>query len=384
MSRNPLLAIVGAAEAPSQDLGTLSPASLMAEATAVALAQTPLRPRDVDGLLSASSYYYMPTLTLGEHLGIRPTFSDSTTIGGDSFVAHLGHAAAAIAAGRCTTALIAYGSTQRSDGRRLVHSMSEPLAYEAPYGALWPVAGFAFMAQRHMHEYGTTSAQLAEVAVAAREWARLNPAAPRRDPLTVDDVLASPMISSPLHRYDCCLVTDGGGALVVTAPDRAADLCERPVYVWSVTEGHRNRHVSAMPDFTESPAADTGPRALREAGVDLAGIDVFQLYDAFTIAVVLMLEDLGFCPKGDGGPFAAEGVLRPGGKVPLNTSGGGLSYRHPGMLGMVLLLEAVAQLRGEADARQVPGAASALVHGLGGVHLSGATAVLGRAGWRPS
>lgn len=382
MSVEPILAIVGASEAPSQDAGTHTPVGLMAEASVAALAQTGLTTDEVDGLFSASAYYYMPTVTLGDYLNVRPTYSDSSTIGGDSFVGHLGHAAAAIAAGRMSVGLIAYGSTQRSDGRRQVRSMADGLAYEVPYGPHWPLTGYAMMAQRHMAEFGTTSEQLAEIAVAAREWALRNPAAPRRERLTVDDVLASPMISTPLHRLDCCLVTDGGGALVVTAPDRAADYCEEPVYVWAVEETHHSRYVSGMPSFVTSPAATTGPRALAHAQVRLSEIDVFQVYDAFTISVLVALEDLGLCPKGDGGAFVTEGVLRPGGRIPLNTSGGGLSYRHPGMLGMVLLLEAVSQLRSQAGERQVSGAESALVHGLGGVHNSGVTAVLGGPAWR--
>lgn len=196
------------------------------------------------------------------------------------------------------------------------------------------------------------------------------------DELTIHDVLDSPMICSPLRRYDCCLVSDGGGALLVTAPERAADLCEHPVYVLAAAEGHSARYTSALPDYTSTPAADTGPRALAQAGLALQDIDVFEIYDSFTIAVLMALEDLGFCPKGDGGPFVEDGKLRPGGTIPMNTNGGGLSYRHPGMLGMGLLLEAVTQLTGRGDTRQVENAATALVHALGGVHMSGATAVL--------
>jgi acetyl-CoA acetyltransferase len=377
----PILAIVGASEAPSQDSGRLTPAGLMAEATALALAQTPMGRSDIDALFSASAYYYMPTLNLGEYLGVRPAYTDSSTIGGASFVSHLGHAANAIGAGRAQVGLIAYGSTQRSDGRRRVRSMSEPLAYEVPYGPLWPIAGYALMAQRHMHEFGTTAEHLAEVAVAAREWAVLNPAASASEHLTVEDVVKSPTIASPLHRYDCCLVSDGGGALIVTSPERAADLCEQPVYVLGTAESTSARYMSALPSYVETPAADTGPRALAQAGVRIEDIDVFQLYDSFTIAVLLEMEDLGLCPKGESGPFVEDGKLRPGGSVPLNTSGGGLSNRHPGMLGMNLLLEAVTQLTGRGGPRQVEDAGVALVHGLGGVHMSGATAVLAGATW---
>jgi acetyl-CoA acetyltransferase len=371
-----IAAIIGSAEAPSQDTGRLSPAGLMAEAAASALEQTPLTKADIDGLFSASAYYYMPTLTLGEHLGIAPRVSDSSTIGGSSFVAHIGHAAASIASGRCETALIAYGSTQRSDGSRFVKSMAEPFAYEEPYGPRWPISGYALMAMRHMHEFGTTPEQLAEVAVAAREWACLNPNAPRRTPLTIDDVVGSPLVCDPLHRLDCCLVSDGGAALLVVAPDRAADLCDRPIYVHSVAETHFSRSITCYPDLTTCPAAVTGPQALAEAGLTLDDVDVYELYDSFTIAVLLALEGLGLCGRGEAGAFVSDGKLRPGGALPTNTSGGGLSYRHPGMLGMFLLTEAVQQLRGQARERQVAGARTALVHGLGGVHMSGATAIL--------
>jgi acetyl-CoA acetyltransferase len=355
----------------------------MAEAAAVALKGTGLTKNDIDGLFSASAYYYMPTLNLGEYLGIRPRYTDSTTIGGCSFVAHLNHAARAMATGGCEVGLIAYGSTQRSDGSTRVRSMSEPLAYEVPYGPMWPIAGYALMAQRHMHEFGTTPEHLAEIAVAARAWALRNPDARATKELTIEDVVTSPLISSPLHRYDCCLVSDGAGALIVTLPERAADLCENPVYVLSSAEGHAARYMSALPDYVTSPAAETGPRALEAAGLKLDDIDVFEIYDSFTIAVLIALEDLGFCAKGEAGAFVEDGKLRPGGSLPVNTNGGGLSFRHPGMLGMGLLLEAIIQLTGRGEGRQIDGATTALVHGLGGVHMSGATAVLAGPNWKP-
>ena len=376
MSGEPILAIVGAAAPASQDTGTYTPAGLMAEASAAAIKQAGIEKSDIDGLFSASSFYYMPTLNLGEYLDITPRYSDSTTIGGCSFVAHLHHAAAAIAAGEMTIGLIAYGSTQRSIGSRFVKSMSEPLAYEVPYGPMWPIAGFALQAQRHMHEFGTTSEQLAEVAVATRGWAGLNPAAAMRDPITVEDVLNSPMICSPLHRLDCCLVTDGGGALIVTSPERARDLTDQPIYVLSGSEAHIARYVTGHPDFVTSPGAISGPAALDKAGVSLEDIDHVQIYDPFTIAVIIALEDLGFCAKGEGGAFVEDGKTRPGGSLPLNTDGGGLSNRHPGMLGMNLILEAVAQLRADAGDRQGADANVSLVHGLGGVYTATATAVL--------
>ena len=383
MNAGPRLGIVGAAAAPSRDSGTLTPAGLMAEASAAAMRDASVTKDQIDGLFSASAYYYLPQMTLGDHLDIRPSYSDSSNIGGCSFIAHLSHAAAAIDAGLCNVGLIAYASTQRSDGRRLVKSMSEPLAYEVPYGPMWPLTGFAMMAQRHMAQFGTKSQQLAEIAVAARAWALLNPDSGQTRPLSVAEVVESPEICSPLRRYDCCLVSNGAGALIVTSPERAADLSDRPVHVWSVAETHDSRYVSRLPDYVTSPAAQTGPRALAGAGVTLDDIDVFGVYDAFTIAVLIALEDLGFCGKGEGGSFVEDGKLRPGGSLPLNTGGGGLSNRHPGMLGMELLLEAVTQLRHEGGRRQVPQAQTALVHGLGAVHMSGATAVLSRPDWTP-
>ena len=376
MTTEPILAIIGASVSPSQDLGRYSPAGLMAEAAGLAIAEAGVNKDDIDGLFSASAFYYMPTLNLSEYLGIVPTYSDSTTIGGCSFVAHLRHAAAAIAAGEMTVGLIAYGSTQRSIGSRFVKSMSEPNPYEMPYGPLWPIAGFALQAQRHMHEFGTTPEQLAEVAVSARSWAGLNPEATKRDPITIDDVLDSPMISSPLHRLDCCLVTDGGGALVVTSPDRARDLTADPVFVLSGTEAHFSRYITGLPDFVTSPGAITAPDALRKADLSLDDIDHYQIYDPFTIATIIAVEDLGLCAKGEGGPYLEDGKSRPGGSLPINTNGGGLSDRHAGMLGMNLILEAVAQLRGTAGDRQVPGARHSLVHGLGGVYSATATAIL--------
>jgi acetyl-CoA acetyltransferase len=249
-------------------------------------------------------------------------------------------------------------------------------AYTMPFGVIAAVHRYALQARRHMYEFGTTPEQLAEVAVSARAWAGLNPAATMRKPITIDDVLDSPVIASPLHRLDCCLVTDGGGALVVTSPERAADLVEEPVYLLGAAEAHVARYMSALPSFVTSPGALTGPAALEKAQVSLGDIDHFQLYDPFTIAVIIAVEDIGLCAKGEGGAFLEDRKTRPGGSLPLNTDGGGLSHRHPGMLGMNLVLEAVAQLTQSAGDRQVEDADLSLVHGLGGVYTSTATAVL--------
>ena len=368
-------AIVGAAESDVFESQGRSPLGLMAQAVKRALDDAGLEKDDVDGLFTASSYYYSPTLSLAEYLKIRPRYLDSTTIGGCSFVSHLQHAAAAIEAGLCEVAVITYGSTQRSDRGKLV-SMSEWSPYEEPYGLLHPISAFGLIAQRHMAQYGTTSEQLAEIAVAARQWALKNPKAPYPTPLTVDDVLSSRMIATPLHKFDCCLVTDGGGALVVTSAERAADLPSTPVYVLGTGEAANHRYLLGMEDLTATEAVASSRRAYGMAGVEPQDFDTVHLYDAFTISALIQLEDLGFCGKGEGGAFVEGGRIAPGGQLPVNTNGGGLSYCHPGMLSMFLLIEAVRQLRGEAGERQIPDTELSLVHGMG-FHLAAhATAVL--------
>lgn len=372
-------AIVGVAES---DLGEvdpdLTPLDLIGQATLAALEDAGLKKEDVDGLFSASAYYYMPTLEVGEYLGIRPRYSDTTTVGGSSFVSHLHHAAAAIEAGLCEVALIVYGSTQRSGGGRLV-SAADQSPYEAPYRPRYPVSMYALAASRHMYQYGTTREQLAEVAVAAREWAKMNPKAFMRDDLTVEDVLSSRMVSSPLSARDCCLVTDGGGAVIVTSAERARDLRKPPVYLLGAGEAHWHRSISQMPDLTVTAAAESGPRAFEMAGLSVTDVDVVELYDAFTINTVLFLEDLGFCEKGEGGEYVSDGRIAPGGDLAVNTNGGGLSYCHPGMYGIFLLIEAARQIRGECGERQQPEVNVALAHGNGGVLSSQVTAILGSA-----
>ena len=377
MSLRGRAAIVGVAESDLGEVGPgFTPLYLVGQATIRALDDAGLKREDVDGLFSASAYYHMPTLSVGEYLGIRPRYSDATSMGGSSFVSHLFHAAAAIEAGLCEVALITYGSTQRSDRGRLV-SGSETLPYEAPYEPRYPVSMYALAASRHMHQYGTTREQLAGVAVAAREWAKLNPKAFMRDDLSVEDVLNSRMVSSPLSVLDCCLVTDGGGAVVVTGAERARGLAKPPVYVLGAGEAHWHRNISQMPDLTVSAAAESGPRAYEMAKLGPGEVKVAMLYDVFTINTVLFLEDLGFCEKGEGGTFVSGGGISPGGNLAVNTNGGGLSYNHPGMYGLLLLVEAARQIRGECGERQVDGANVALVHGNGGVLSSQVTALLG-------
>lgn len=353
-----------------------TPLDLIGEAAVLALGDAGVEKAEVDGLFTASAYYGMPNLNVGEYLGIRPRFSDSSNLGGASFLSHVGHAAAAIAAGLCDVALIVYGSTQRSDGGRL-KSVAETFPDEQLYAPRYPVTQYALAAARHMHEYGTTREQLAAVAVAARDWARLTPGAFARDALTIDDVLGSRMLCDPLTVRDCCLVTDGAGALVVTSAGRARALRRPPALVLGFGEAHWHRNISQMPDLTVTAATESGARAYAMAGVGPADVDVLELYDAFTINPILFLEDLGLCAKGEGGPFVAEGRTGPGGSHPVNTNGGGLSYCHPGMYGIFTLIEATRQLRGEAGERQVPGAEIALAHGNGAVLSAQATVVLG-------
>jgi acetyl-CoA acetyltransferase len=378
----PQAAIVGVAES---DLGIVAPKTvlqLQAQAAKAALEDAGLTLRDVDAVYTAGSDWgWAPSMLLGEYLGIQPAVTDSTNIGGSSFEAHVGHAATMITLGRCDVALITYGSTQRSNSSR---SLGRPgpapytEQFERPYGPPMPVGAYAMAAMRHMHDYGTTAEQLAELAVATRKWAGLNPKAYKRDPITIQDVLNSPYIAAPLHLLDCCLVTDGGGAVVVTSLERARQCRKAPIRVLGHAETHTHNTISNMPDLTRTGAATTGPRAMAMAGVRHADFDVVEIYDSFTITVLLTLEALGFCDWGGSGAFVSGQRTAPGGDFPLNTNGGGLSYCHPGMYGIFLLIEAVRQLRGEGDARQLPNARLALVHGTGGVLSSSATCVLGR------
>jgi acetyl-CoA acetyltransferase len=376
------VAIVGVAESECGQGVGLSILQHQALAASRALADAGLSKADVDAVM-AVDFLGLPSLQVAEYLGIKPQFTDTTVTGGSAFESLVEHAALAISAGLCEVVLITYGSRLWSDRRRVIEGGGidprMPAAqFETPYGDLSPIAAYALAARRHMHEYGTTSEQLAEVAVSTRQWAALNPQALLREPVTVDDVLNSPMIASPLHRLDCCLMTDGGGAVVVTSAARARDLRQLPVYVLGSGFSSTHLTISQMENLTTTGAVESGRRAFGIAGVRPAEIDVVQIYDSFTISVVMALEDLGFCQKGEGGRFVAGGRTGPGGQLPVNTSGGGLSYTHPGAFGIFLIIEAVRQLRGECGARQVPGAGLALVHGIGGWLSSQATLILGR------
>ncbi len=371
--------VAGAAES---DLGAVGEAytalDLMAQGVYRALDDCGLSIKDVDGLFCATTQSRLAGLALAEYLQLPEAYIDSTSTGGSSFMGHLARAEAAIAAGLCEVAVVAYGSTQRSLGRKNT-SRPEWNPYESPYKPFLPATAYAMAAARHMHEFGTTREQLAEVAVAARQWALLNPMAWEREPLTVEGVLSSRMVSHPLTIRDCCLVSDGGGALVLTTPARARGLRTAPVYL--LGSGHCSTHltISNMPDLVNTGARVSGEIAYAQAGLTASDMDVVGLYDAFTINTVLFLEDLGFCAKGEGGAFVANGRIAPGGQLPVNTNGGGLSYCHPGMYGIFLLIEAVRQLRGECGQRQVEGAEVALAHGNGGVLSSQYTVILGGA-----
>jgi acetyl-CoA acetyltransferase len=372
-------AIVGVAES---DLGQvadgMSPMDLCAQGITRALADCGLTMKDVDGLFCAMTQQRMSIVSLIEYLGIQPKFIGSTMTGGSSFEFHVAQAMAAVSAGLCNVAVIAYGSTQRSVGRKQA-SQREFNPYETPFKPFLPTSAYALAASRHMHQYGTTREQLAAVAVAARQWAQLNPAAWEKKPLTIEDVLKARMISYPLSVRDCCLVTDGGGAIIVTSAARAKSLKKAPAYILGCGHGTTHMNISSMPDLTVTGAKPSGEAAYKMAKLSAKEIDVVELYDAFTINTILFLEDLGFCEKGEGGAFVSDGRIAPKGALPVNTNGGGLSYCHPGMYGLLILIEGVRQLRGECGARQAAKHDVAMVHGNGGVLSSQASVILGTA-----
>ncbi len=374
--------VAGVAETPLGKVLDHTELSMVALAAEEALAEAGMTTKDVDAVF----VNYMGeegSIQVGEYLGIEARYGDSTDLGGGSFETFIHHAMLAIAAGHCEVALIAYASRQRSRRNRQLVSAPDTYSltgqFEAPFRPFIPLTHYGLIAARHMHLYGTTPAQLAEVAVTARLWAQKNPKAWSREPLSVDDILASPMLVTPFHRDDICLRVDGGGAAIVTTAARAKDAAKRPIRVLGAAHGHTTWNLSQIDDITRSAARRSGPDAFAMAGIRHDDVDVLQLYDNFTSSVILQLEDLGFCGRGEGGPFVAAGHLRPGGRLPSLTSGGGLSYNHPGALGLMLLIETVRQLRGEAGARQVPDAQVGVAHGIGGISNSAAaTVVLGR------
>ncbi|QKH38619.1 thiolase [Achromobacter pestifer] len=356
----------------------MSSMDLAVHASLAALDKAGLRPDQVDGLFIGLPDDFMSGLGFAEYLGISPRLTENNRTGGSSFLTHAMWAALALEAGQCDVALIAYGSNQRSGAGKLVSSM-RPAANEAPYRLARPVGAYALAASRYAHQYGLKREQLGAVAIAARQWAMLNPEAFMREPLDMTQYLSARLVADPLSVRDCCLVTDGAAAVVMTRADRARDHCARPAYLLGAAAATDHREITNMPDLTVTAAVRSGARAFAQAGVRPQDIDVLELYDAFTINPILFLEDLGFCAKGEGAAFVENGRIAPGGELPVNTNGGGLSCVHPGMYGLFTMVEAYVQLAGLGGARQVPGASLALAHGNGGELSSQATLILGTA-----
>jgi len=364
------VALTGMGEAPGR-----SAIDLMANAVLDALEDAGIPLADVDGVFAANAVHAMASMSLSEHLGIVPVISDNSNIGGSSFMQHALLAATALEAGLINVAVIAYGSTQRSAGG--FRAVSEPLPYETQFKPRNPITSYALAASHYLDRFGVTREQMAQVPVAARAWANLNPQAFMYDkgPLTIEDVVAARMISDPLGKLDCCLVTDGGAAIVMTRADRAKDTRHSPVHLLGAGVAHNHRMISAMPDFAVTSAAISGARAYEMAGLTAADMDSVQLYDAFSINTLLFLEDLGFCEKGEAVRFIANGHIAPGGGLPVNTNGGGLSCVHPGMYGLFVMIEAISQIRATLDGAPqprdeggwVPDTKIALAHGNGGV-----------------
>ncbi|MBI63759.1 MAG: thiolase [Chloroflexi bacterium] len=370
--------IVGVAE--SDQIGKVpekSPLALHAEAASNALDDAGLKFSDVDGLFTAG----WSTLDVAEYIGIQPRFTDSTSVGGSSFVIHIAHAIAAISAGYCEVALITHGQSGRSDRAPLSRHDGIPMIqYEYPYGIIGPPSSYSLACNRYMHLYGEdkTREAMANIAVSTRKWANLNPKAYfYNKEMTLDDYHDSRWVSWPFHLLDCCLVTDAGAAIVITTKDRAKDLRKKSVNILGIAEGHDHSMISQMPDLTKAFGTKTGPQAIKMSGINLEDIDLAMIYDSFTFTVLVSLENIGFCNPGEGPEFLLEKNISPGGGFPLNTNGGGLSYTHPGMYGIFTIVEAVRQLRNEAEDRQIDNCNLALAHGTGGLLSSTATVILG-------
>lgn len=383
MSRTAVVA--GVAEA--DEVGRVPDATVLglaAEAAANAMADAGLGPDAVDALFAQGSglrdRFEFPQVTLGEYLGIEPRIASSNDMGGASAFGHAQYAKLAIEAGLIDTALITYGSTNYSDRRegRQQYEPREPALtrqFETPYGVVNPIGAYAMAARRYMHEHDVGRSDLAEIAVSTREWATRNPSAMMRESLTVDEVLDSPPVCEPLHKLDCCLISDAGGAIVLTARETHPGAA-RPVEISGLAQYQTHEHISRMHDLTVPGAYRSAERAYAQAGRDPTDVDVAELYDSFTITTALLTEAVGLADPGAGTEPFAGGETAPGGSMPVNTNGGGLSYLHPGTYGIFLIVEAVRQLRGEAGDRQVPDAEVALAHGAGGVLSTHATMVL--------
>jgi acetyl-CoA acetyltransferase len=373
------VAVIGAAE--TDIVGVIpdkSALELHAESARNALEDCGLTVADIDGIATAGP----SPVNIAHYLGIQPSWLDGTMVGGGSFMLLVRHAAAAICAGMCTTVLITHGQSGRSRigaTSRVLEPSSLEGQFELPYGANGPTTLFPLGLLRYMKDFGLTHEQVASVAVTQREWAGHNPRAMMREPITIEDVLASPFIAYPLHRLECCLVTDGGGALVVTAADRLAslDLPKKPVYLLGSGESSESPLVAHMDDVTTSRAfRHSGRAAFQEAGIQHRDVNHLMIYDAFAHLPIYGLEDLGFVGRGEAGSFIVEGNTRPGGKLPLNTNGGGLSYTHTGLYGMFAIQESIRQVRGEAAA-QVADVDISVAHGVGGFFWSAGTLIFG-------
>lgn len=381
-------AIVGAAETSRIGKLGMSRLAIHAEAARNALADAGLTLADVDGLFTAVA----GPNELSEYLGMTPRYVDGTSVGGCSYMIFVRHAVAAIAAGYCDVALVVHGESGRSwiDMEPANGTPFSPAGqFEAPFGTAGAATTYALPVLRHFHEFGTTRRQMSHVPAATREWALLNPRAMMNGAgaITPEDVEASPVVCHPFHRLDCCLVADGGGALVITSAARARDMRHKPIWILGTGEATAHRQIAMMRDFTVSDASVlSGQQAFAEAGLTPADIDHAMLYDAFSFTPMMFLEDLGFVGRGESGAFVAETrigadgrpVYRtgPGGDFPMNTNGGGLSYCHSGRYGMYAMIESVLQLRGDAGARQIPGLETSLAHGPGRQFAAAGTVIL--------
>ena len=378
-------AVVGLAESGCGIASGWSAMEIMANSVHDALDDAGIKLNEVDGVFAATAFHSMAAMSLSEYLGLKPKFADGSQIGGSSFLSHILTAALALDAGLINVAVVAYGSNQKSIGG--FKTISEAMPYEAQYEPRMPVTAYALAAKRYMHEFGASREDLANVAVSARDWALLNPRAYtyEKGPLTIEDVLSARPIVDPLGKLDCCLVTDGGAAVVMTRSDRAKDTKNTPIYLLGAAMEHHHRMVSEMPDLVRTSAIDSSQRAFKMSSYKATDMDSIQLYDAFTINTLLFLEDLGFCKKGEAIELVKNNNIGPSGSLKVNTNGGGLSCVHPGMYGLFVTLEAIRQLRNSAgdnvgkrsDGGWIDNAKLSVAHGNGGVLSSQVTNIWG-------
>ena len=378
-------AVVGLAESGCGMASGWSAMEIMANSVHDALDDAGIKLNEVDGVFAATAFHSMAAMSLSEYLGLKPKFADGSQIGGSSFLSHILTAALALDAGLINVAVVAYGSNQKSIGG--FKTISEAMPYEAQYEPRMPVTAYALAAKRYMHEFRASREDLANVAVSARDWALLNPRAYTYDkgPLTVEDVLSARPIVDPLGKLDCCLVTDGGAAVIMTRSDRAKDTKNTPIYLLGAAMEHHHRMVSEMPDLVRTSAIDSSQRAFKMSSYKATDMDTIQLYDAFTINTLLFLEDLGFCKKGEAIELVKNNNIGPSGSLKVNTNGGGLSCVHPGMYGLFVTLEALRQLRNASgdnvgqrlNGAWIDNAKLSVAHGNGGVLSSQVTNIWG-------